>query len=225
MVLFCTGKKNVLKKGMKIFLRCVCALFLSSFLYGNIYFWVDESGIKHYTNVTPPEGKTVEELLESHKAFENLTSGDDSKEKFKVEKVFDGDSVQVSALDLVFSIRLVGIDSPEVGFGEQKGQPLGREAKAYLEDLLNNRKIALKSHGIDGYHRQLAEVFLDGKNINIEMIQQGLAEVYKGVPPKTLDLNPYLKAQEQAKRIGKGIWKLGKSYKSPKQWRREHPRK
>ncbi len=210
---------------MKALFSITLVLFFSGFLYGNIYFWVDENGTKHFTNVTPPEGETVEELLESHKAFEKLTTGEDSKQKFKVLKIFDGDSLQITAVDLVFSIRLVGIDSPEIGTGDQQSQPFSREAKAYLETLLNNREVALKSHGADGYHRQLAEIFVDGKNVNIEMIKQGLAEVYKGIPPKTLDLEIYIKEEKQAKKTGKGIWKLGKSYKSPKQWRRENPRK
>ena len=210
---------------MKAFLQCVFVLFLSGFLCGNIYFWVDESGTKHYTNVTPPEGKTVEELLESRKAFAKLASGENTQQKFKILKIFDGDSLQVMALDLVFSIRLVGIDAPEIGSEDLKGQPFSLEAKAYLEHLLNNREAGVKSYGADGYHRQLAEVFADGKNINIEMIKQGLAEVYKGDPPKTLDLSLYLKEEETARKSWKGIWKLGKSYKSPKQWRRENPRK
>nr|NJM02296.1 hypothetical protein [Desulfobacula sp.] len=57
------------------------------------------------------------------------------------------------------------------------------------------------------------------------MIKQGLAEVYRGDPPKTLDIQPYLNEEEKARRAGKGIWQLGKTYKSPKQWRRENPGK
>lgn len=210
---------------MKAFFRIVFSLFLSGFLYGNMYFWVDESGTRRYTNVAPPASGTVEDHTEIHKAFEKLTSRENLHQKFKVLKVFDGDSLQVKAIDLVFSIRLCGIDSPEIGDGYQQSQPFSREAKEYLEDLLNNRELALKSYGADSYHRQLAEVFADGKNINIEMIKKGLAEVYKGDPPKTLDLPLYLKEEKKARKAGKGIWQLGKSYKSPKQWRRENPRK
>jgi len=210
---------------MKAFLRILCSLFLSGFLYGNIYFWVDESGTKHYTNITPPEGEPVEELLETNRVFENLTTGENLLQKFKVLKIFDGDSLQVTAVDLIFSIRLCGIDSPEMGGRDKKGQPFSHEAKSYLEGLLNGREVTLKSYGTDSYHRQLAEIFLDGKNINIEMIAQGLAEVYKGAPPKPLDLQPYLKEEKRAKKAEKGVWQLGKAYKSPKQWRRENPRK
>ncbi len=210
---------------MKVFLRILGSLFLSGFLYGNMYFWVDDSGIRHYTNIAPPSGGNSEEYAEIHRAFEKLTSSEKSHQKFKVLKVFDGDTILVTAMDLIFSIRLVGIDSPEIGTGDQENQPFSREAKAYLEDLLGNREVTLKNHGADSYHRQLAEVFVDGKNTNIEMIKQGLAEVYHGDPPKTLDRASYLKEEEKAKRAGKGIWKLGKSYKSPKKWRIEHPKK
>ena len=210
---------------MKVFLRIILVLFSGSFLCGNMYFWVDESGTRHYTNVTPPAGETVEELFETRKAFEDLTSGEKFNRKFKVLKIFDGDSLQVTAFDLIFSIRLVGIDSPEIGAEGRHDQPFSREAKAYLETLLENREVVLKSYGADGYHRQLAEVFADGKNVNIAMIKQGLAEVYKGDPPKTIDLQQYLKEEEKARKAGKGIWRLGKKYKSPKQWRRENPRK
>jgi len=210
---------------MKSFVRIVFSLFLSSILYGNMYFWVDESGTKHYTNVAPPSGGNAEEFAEIHKAFEKLTSREDLHQKFKVVKVFDGDTIQVTAMDLIFSIRLVGIDSPEIGYGDQKSQPFSREAKAYLEHLLSSHEVRLKNYNADSYHRQLAEVFVDGNNINIEMLKQGLAEIYKGDQPKTLDLPLYLKEEKKAKKAGKGIWQLGKSYKSPKQWRRENPRK
>ncbi|MCM2283669.1 MAG: thermonuclease family protein [Desulfobacula sp.] len=210
---------------MKAFLTILTFLILSGFLYGNIYFWVDESGTRHYTNIAPPTGEAVEELVESNKAFEKLTSGKNDHQKFKVMKIFDGDSLQVSAMDLVFSIRLVGIDSPEMGANGLNGQPFSREARSYLETLLIDREITLKSYGADNYHRQLAEIFLDGKNINLEIIKQGLAEVYRGAPPKTLDIQLYLKEEETARSAGKGIWRLKKTYKSPKQWRRENPRK
>jgi endonuclease YncB( thermonuclease family) len=210
---------------MKAFLTILTSFILSGFLYGNIYFWVDESGTRHYTNIAPPPGEEVEELVESNKAFEKLTSGKHGQQKFKVMKIFDGDSLQVSAMDLVFSIRLVGIDSPETGVKGLNGQPFSREARSYLETLLNNREITLKSYGADNYHRQLAEIFLDGKNLNLEIIKQGLAEVYRGAPPKTLDIQIYLKEEEKARSAGKGIWQLKKNYKSPKQWRRENPGK
>ncbi|MBU8849347.1 MAG: thermonuclease family protein [Desulfobacterales bacterium] len=192
-------------------------LFLSLFLYGNIYFWVDENGIKHFTNITPALNETVEEFKESNIVFPN--------QQFKVLKVFDGDTIKVTRVDLIFKIRLVGIDSPELGFKGQKTQPFSQKAKQHLTGLLKNKKVRIKSYGTDAYNRQLAEVFSGNKNINIEMIRAGLAEVYKGRRPKKLDSQIYLKEEARARKTGKGMWIQGRLYKSPRQWRKEHPRK
>lgn len=192
-------------------------LFLSLFLYGNIYFWTDENGIKHFTNITPPLNETIEEFKESNTVFKN--------QLFRVLKVFDGDTIKVTGFGLTFKIRLVGIDSPELGFKGQKSQPFSQKAKHYLENLLDNRKIAIKSYGTGAYNRQLAEVFINNKNINIEMIRAGLAEVYKGRRPKNLDSQIYLEEETSARRAKKGMWIQDSSYKSPRQWRKEHPRK
>lgn len=192
-------------------------LFLSLFLYGNIYFWVDENGIKHFTNITPALNETVEEFKESNIVFPN--------QQFKVLKVFDGDTIKVTRVDLIFKIRLVGIDSPELGFKGQKTQPFSQKAKQHLTGLLKNKKVRIKSYGTDAYNRQLAEVFSGNKNINIEMIRAGLAEVYKGRRPKKLDSQIYLKEEARARKTGKGMWIQDRLYKSPRQWRKEHPRK
>ncbi|MCP3872375.1 MAG: DUF4124 domain-containing protein [Desulfobacteraceae bacterium] len=199
-------------------------LFFSSFFYGNIYFWIDENGTKHYTNTTPPLNGTVEELEESNKVFQKITSKKNQKQPFKVLKVFDGDTIQVKGIDLVFKIRLVGIDSPEIGYKGQKSQPFSQKARQYLKGLVDDKKVTLKSYGTGGYNRQLAEVFVGNKNINLEMIKSGLAEVYKGKLSKKLAAQIYFQEELKAKHAGLGMWIQEKSYKSPKQWRKEHPR-
>jgi len=202
---------------IKTFVRILVVLLLSILFYGNIYFWCDENGTKHFTNIAPPLNGTVEELKESNAVFKN--------QLFKVLKVFDGDTIKVTGLDLIFKIRLVGIDSPEIGFNGQKSQPFSQKAKYYLASLLDNKKVAIKSYGTGAYNRQLAEVFVGNKNINIEMIRAGLAEVYTGNRPKNLDSQIYLKEELKARRAKKGVWIQGDAYKSPRQWRKEHPRK
>lgn len=191
-------------------------LLLTSLVFAGVYFWVDDQGIKHFTNTNPPSGQVIEELKE--------IKGEYFRHVFTVITVFDGDTIKVRGMDLTFKVRLVGIDCPEVGFRGQKSQPFGEEAKRYLSSLLDRRKIALKSYGTGGYNRQLAEVFIDGKNINIEMIRAGLAEVYKGRTPENFDLRMYVTAELAAKRKKKGMWRLGALYTSPRQWRKENPR-
>lgn len=56
--------------------------------------------------------------------------------------------------------------------------------------------------------------------MNLEMVKVGLAEVYRGKPPKGLDLKPYWDAESAAKKAGVGMWSWGDNYISPREWRR-----
>lgn len=191
-------------------------LLLSLFLYGNIYFWTDDNGVKHFTNIAPPLNEILEELSESKPVFQH--------HPFNVLKIYDGDTIKVAGHDLTFKIRLVGIDSPEIGFNGRESQPFSKKARRYLTRLLDGKKVAIQGYGTGGYNRQLAEVFVGDKNINLEMIKAGLAEVYRGKRPQTLDTKRYFEEELNAKRAKKGMWRLGEQYKSPRQWRKEHPR-
>ena len=53
---------------------------------------------------------------------------------------------------------------------------------------------------MDRYNRQLAEVFLNNQNINLEILKAGLAEVYKGKPAKGINIDLYYDAQSYAKK-------------------------
>lgn len=201
-------------------------IFVAGIIFlGNIWFWTDDNGTRHYSNVKPPSGVSFQEMEESRRIEKKLNSRQGKGYLFHVTKVFDGDTVQVTGLDLKFKVRLVGIDSPEIGYDGRPSQPYSQKAKKFLAGLLENKKVTLKTYGTGGYGRQLAEIFLDGENINLKMIEAGLAEVYQGRRPKALNSERYFKNQDKAKNKKKGMWRQGRSYISPKQWRKEHPRK
>lgn len=183
----------------------------------DVYSWIDENGIRHFSNVSLPYGKKAIQIPEA-------VSATIDKSNFKVTKVFDGDTVQVQGQNLEFRIRMVAIDAPETGGSKKKGQPYSQKAKKVLQQLIQGKKVRLKQYGTGGYNRILAEIFSQGRNINLTMIRQGLAEVYRGRFPKNLDPSPYKKTQADARRRRTGMWSQGKSYKSPKTWRKENPR-
>ena len=80
--------------------------------------------------------------------------------------------------------------------------------------------VNVKSYGIDSYGRTLGVVFINGIDVNLEMVKAGLAEVYRGPPAKGLDLEPYWKAEKEGRDVGRGMWSLGDQYVSPRDWRR-----
>ena len=141
--------------------------------------------------------------------------------QFKVTEVYDGDTIKVKGYRAEIKLRLAGIDAPEtsrnkIGFGQRYCQ----EAREYLSDLVLNKAINIKGHGYLNIDLMLGTVFLDGKNINLEMVRAGLAEVYRGESPKDLDLDPFFKAEREARTAEKGIWIQGDRYISPRTWRK-----
>ena len=69
-----------------------------------------------------------------------------------------------------------------------------------------NKVVEIKGYGLDRYNDVSGVIFLKGKNINIEMIRAGLAEVSSEELLRDLDLDPYRKAQNEAMKAERGIW-------------------
>jgi len=140
---------------------------------------------------------------------------------FKVVRVYDGDTVKAVGHDIEIRVRLVGIDAPETSKGKnQAGQPFGRKAEKYLTGLVLNKVVDIKGYGTDRYGRILAEIYIDDKNINLDMVKTGYAEIYHGSPPRGLYMQEYQKAEKGARNSGQGIWSQGDKYISPALWRK-----
>ncbi len=78
-------------------------------------------------------------------------------------------------------IRMFGIDAPEIPKGtEFPGQPYGTGAETYLKQLVEGKWVKVEIYQVDRYKRLLSTIFLDGKDINLAVIEAGLAEVYRG---------------------------------------------
>ena len=141
--------------------------------------------------------------------------------QFKVMRVYDGDTMKAEGSDIEIKVRLVGIDAPETSKKKREtGQPYSQQAKKYLTDLILKKTIDIRGYGLDRYNRILGLIYLNGRNINLEMIKTGLAEVYRGKSPRDLDLALFAQAEQEAKRAKKGMWVQGDKYLSPKEWRK-----
>jgi len=205
---------------MSPLLKTICLVLLAVLsviiLSGAMYLWTDTDGIRHFSNISPPENGQAEQLFEEKFI---LPKG----HQFNIVKIFDGDTIQVKGFGLKFTIRLVGIDTPELGKKGKKRQPYSLQAKQKLTQLIRKRPISLKQYGVGGYNRVLAEIFAGETNLNLEMVRSGLAEVYRGKRPKGFDAAPYLQAEKRAKQSRKGMWIQGATYTSPWRWRKKYP--
>jgi endonuclease YncB( thermonuclease family) len=86
--------------------------------------------------------------------------------------------------------------------------------------MVLDKKVIIKGYGTDRYNRVLGVVYIDGKNVNLEIIKAGLAEFDRSNTPKLFDPMPYQLAATAAKKAGAGMWSLGDRYMSPREWRR-----
>jgi micrococcal nuclease len=117
------------------------------------------------------------------------------------------------------TIRLAGIDAPKGPLHEGgAGQPFHEQAARHLAALVPGPGLKLISYGYDSSGRILAVVYANDKNINLEMVRDGYAEVYRGRPVRGLDLAPYWEAEKQAHDAKRGMWVQGERYVSPRKW-------
>jgi len=78
--------------------------------------------------------------------------------------------------------------------------------------------VEIKSYGQDRYGLNLAVVYINDINVNLEMVKAGLAEVYRGRPAPDFDNKPYWEAEKEARQTSKGMWVQGDKYVSPREW-------
>ena len=111
----------------------------------------------------------------------------------KVIKVYDGDSITIAAKPYAnypvyrFSIRLNGIDTPELRTSNENEKKHGIIARDALKEKILDKIVTLKNVDSEKYGRLLADIYLGDENICQWMIEQNYAIRYDGgtkVKPK-----------------------------------------
>jgi len=116
----------------------------------------------------------------------------------KVVGVYDGDTIRVvfkfNGDYYKFSIRLMGIDTPELRTKNENEKKCGYYVKGILEDKILNKIIKLECVGEDKYGRILANIYLEKENINKYLIDNKYAYPYEGGTKKSFEeLEEYYK--------------------------------
>jgi micrococcal nuclease len=122
---------------------------------------------------------------------------------YRVIEVVDGDSL---ILEDGSKVRLIGINAPE------KGYPFYNKAKLHLSSLILGKEVRLESDypDKDRYGRLLRYVFVRELFVNVQLVKDGMANIYMETGLKYID--QLREAEDYAKLHSLGIWKEATIY-------------
>lgn len=103
-------------------------------------------------------------------------------EEATVKEVVDGDTVKVQIKGDTFTIRLIGIDTPELKDPRKPVQCYAKEASSYTKNTLLGKNVFLEADSSqdnkDKYNRLLRYIYVNGELFNKLTIQNGFAYEY-----------------------------------------------
>jgi len=115
----------------------------------------------------------------------------------KVIGVADGDTVTVLTADKQqIKIRLAGIDAPE------SSQAFGTRAKQALAEKVGGKTIEVVQQSKDRYGRTVADLYVEGRWINLELVAEGWAWHYRQYSKD----QRLADAEAAARQAGLGLW-------------------
>lgn len=130
----------------------------------------------------------------------------------KVIVVMDGDTVMVLRGGKKIKVRLANIDAPE------SAQEFGKESRQALANMVLKKQVHVSSKAVDSYGRLIAELSVDGKNVNEAQVSNGMAW-----DNSRSHRNPrYQSLGKQAQQSRRGLWSKSSQPVSPEQWRKTH---
>ena len=176
-----------------------------------------KAGMAWFDDYNAPEAGLADEMEKARKARKGLWADENPVKPYLFRKgglqqpepaaesagdevichyVQDGDTFKLP--DNETRVRLWGIDAPE------KGQAYADEARSRLKELCEGKAVRLEIKDTDQYGRKVAIVWIGKKNINLQLVKEGLAWHYAYFAPDAKDLEA---AEKAARKARKGLWK------------------
>ena len=120
----------------------------------------------------------------------------------KVTRIVDGDTVVLDVQGTKHRVRLAGIDAPE------RNQPWGEAATRELRRQVAGQQVLVEWSKRDRWKRLIGIIRLDGEDVNLHLVDRGLAWHYKKYQGEQSpgDRDAYSAAQGSAERARRGLW-------------------
>jgi len=118
----------------------------------------------------------------------------------KVISVADGDTITIlNAMNEQVKIRLAGVDCPE------KQQAFGQRSKQFTSSMVAGKNVTIEPETTDRYGRTVAMVFVNGSNLNEQIVANGYGWVYRKYCNKPF-CDDWLKLEDKARNSRIGLW-------------------
>lgn len=130
-------------------------------------------------------------------------------EAAEVVGVVDGDTLKVATRTGEARVRIIGIDTPEVGRDGEPSECYADEARRFLDQLVYGRTVDLSPDptqaNTDKYGRLLRHVFVDGQNVALAELEAGAGTEYTYDAPYA-GQQTYRATEREAREAGRGLW-------------------
>jgi endonuclease YncB( thermonuclease family) len=124
-----------------------------------------------------------------------------------VKAVYDGDTILLTTREESrLKVRLYGIDAPETKKPDKPGQPYGDISRRTLMYKIMGRRVTAEIMDIDQYKRAVAVIRYNGKDINREMVAEGMAWAYRQYLQGPYE-SEYIQNENGARSRRAGIWR------------------
>lgn len=132
-------------------------------------------------------------------------------ESYRVKRVIDGDTIVIVIHDHEYTVRMLGINTPETVDPRKPAECFGKQASDETKKILTDKQVTIETDDIvgqfDKYNRLLAYINLNNKNINAYLIEQGFAREYTYDTDKPYSKRQAFKQlQKEAKKNKRGLW-------------------
>ena len=134
-------------------------------------------------------------------------SGPSRSETATVVRVIDGDTIEVDLDGSRYTVRYIGINTPDTNRPSRGVEFFGPEASARNRELVEGKtvRMELDVSSTDRFDRLLRYVYVDDEMVNATLISEGFA-VASAFPPDTKFVDRFENIQIQAMENRRGAW-------------------
>ena len=127
--------------------------------------------------------------------------------KARVTRVVDGDTIHVSLGGRDYTVRYIGLDTPETVDPRRPVQPFGKEASDRNKQLVEGKIVTLEKDvsETDRFGRLLRYVYVDGRMVNATLVEEGYARAAT-FPPDVKYQELFRRLEQEAREVKRGLW-------------------